>query len=81
MGPLLVLMSIFANPAASAKVLSWFDGLTVSFVQYAKSRSVLKSVANIRDTRKDAIVKNVKSHLMTRLEQFCITSMLDWGSG
>ena len=40
MGSLLVLMSIFANPAASAEVLRLVRWPTVSFAQRVESRSM-----------------------------------------
>ena len=81
MGPLLVLMSIFVNHAASAEVLRlvrWPDGV---FCPTCGESQYVKNVASIRDTCKDTIVKNVKNHSTTRLEQFYITSISDWDSG
>ena len=59
-GPLLVLMSIFINPAASAEVLRlvrWPDGV---FCPTCGESQYVKNVASIRNTCKDTIVKKCK---------------------
>lgn len=61
MGPLLVLMAIFANPAAAANLLRLVRWQMASFAPVVKSQTISKNEASIRYICKDIIVKHAES--------------------